>query len=196
MSYCPPSTPCKTPTAKRRNSLPNGEALGLRVEYGRLGEVQPMGSGGGCVQNLYRLSAHRTAQDDAKYFLAEFFKKILGRSTKNIQPCLKVLRQKRILETKLCIKISLCCILNYWKINTLLIAKRNSHARLLKTASCERVHTEFCTLWIWKNLEMVLMKYALIPHLQCFLWSHDDCRALTVQKWVSNRSLLVRSASS
>uniref|UniRef100_A0A3B5M8N5 PPM-type phosphatase domain-containing protein n=1 Tax=Xiphophorus couchianus TaxID=32473 RepID=A0A3B5M8N5_9TELE len=25
MSYCPPSTPSKTPTAKRRNSLPNGE---------------------------------------------------------------------------------------------------------------------------------------------------------------------------
>uniref|UniRef100_A0A3B4WZT7 Protein phosphatase 1H-like n=1 Tax=Seriola lalandi dorsalis TaxID=1841481 RepID=A0A3B4WZT7_SERLL len=28
MSYCPPSTPSKTPTAKRRNSLPNGEGLG------------------------------------------------------------------------------------------------------------------------------------------------------------------------
>lgn len=39
MSYCPPSTPSKTPTAKRRNSLPNGEGLGLRMEYGRLGEV-------------------------------------------------------------------------------------------------------------------------------------------------------------
>lgn len=40
MSYCPPSTPSKTPTAKRRNSLPNGEGLGLRVEYGRLAEVR------------------------------------------------------------------------------------------------------------------------------------------------------------
>lgn len=39
MSYCPPSTPSKTPTAKRRNSLPNGESLGLRMEHGRLGEV-------------------------------------------------------------------------------------------------------------------------------------------------------------
>ncbi|XP_060936589.1 protein phosphatase 1H-like [Limanda limanda] len=29
MSCCPPSTPNKTPTAKRRNSLPNGEGLGL-----------------------------------------------------------------------------------------------------------------------------------------------------------------------
>merc|ERR1719357_1740983 len=29
MSYCPPSTPSKTPTAKRRNSLPNGEGPGL-----------------------------------------------------------------------------------------------------------------------------------------------------------------------
>lgn len=40
MSYCPPSTPSKTPTAKRRNSLPNGEGLGLRMEHGRLGEVR------------------------------------------------------------------------------------------------------------------------------------------------------------
>lgn len=40
MSYCPPSTPSKTPTAKRRNSLPNGEGLGLRMEYGKLGEVR------------------------------------------------------------------------------------------------------------------------------------------------------------
>ena len=32
MSYCPPSTPSKTPTAKRRNSLPNGEGLGLQVD--------------------------------------------------------------------------------------------------------------------------------------------------------------------
>lgn len=39
MSYCPPSTPSKTPTAKRRNSLPNGEGLGLRMEHGMLGEV-------------------------------------------------------------------------------------------------------------------------------------------------------------
>lgn len=38
MSYCPPSTPSKTPTAKRRNSLPNGEGLGLRMEH-KLGEV-------------------------------------------------------------------------------------------------------------------------------------------------------------
>ncbi|KAM7367005.1 hypothetical protein PAMP_014934 [Pampus punctatissimus] len=38
MSYCPPSTPSKTPTAKRRNSLPNGESLGLRVEHSKLGE--------------------------------------------------------------------------------------------------------------------------------------------------------------
>lgn len=39
MSYCPPSTPSRTPTAKRRNSLPNGESLGLRVDFGKLGEV-------------------------------------------------------------------------------------------------------------------------------------------------------------
>uniref|UniRef100_A0A665WUQ3 Protein phosphatase 1H-like n=1 Tax=Echeneis naucrates TaxID=173247 RepID=A0A665WUQ3_ECHNA len=32
MSYCPPSTPSKTPTAKRRNSLPNGEGLGLHTD--------------------------------------------------------------------------------------------------------------------------------------------------------------------
>uniref|UniRef100_A0A669ESW2 Protein phosphatase 1H n=1 Tax=Oreochromis niloticus TaxID=8128 RepID=A0A669ESW2_ORENI len=38
MSYCPPSTPTKTPTAKRRNSLPNGEGLGLRMEHSTLGE--------------------------------------------------------------------------------------------------------------------------------------------------------------
>ncbi|KAE8281483.1 Protein phosphatase 1H [Larimichthys crocea] len=39
MSYCPPSTPSKTPTAKRRNSLPNGEGLGLHMEpYNKLGE--------------------------------------------------------------------------------------------------------------------------------------------------------------
>lgn len=38
MSYCPPSTPSKTPNAKRRNSLPNGE--GLRMEYGKMGEVR------------------------------------------------------------------------------------------------------------------------------------------------------------
>lgn len=38
MSYCPPSTPSRTPTAKRRNSLPNGESLALRMDYGRLGE--------------------------------------------------------------------------------------------------------------------------------------------------------------
>uniref|UniRef100_A0AAX7VI58 PPM-type phosphatase domain-containing protein n=1 Tax=Astatotilapia calliptera TaxID=8154 RepID=A0AAX7VI58_ASTCA len=38
MSYCPPSTPSKTPTAKRRNSLPNGEGLGLHMEHSRLGE--------------------------------------------------------------------------------------------------------------------------------------------------------------
>ncbi|GLD63143.1 protein phosphatase 1H-like protein [Lates japonicus] len=38
MSYCPPSTPSKTPTAKRRNSLPNGEGLGLRMEHSKLGE--------------------------------------------------------------------------------------------------------------------------------------------------------------
>lgn len=40
MSYCPPSTPTKTPTAKRRNSLPNGEGLGLRIEHSKLGEVR------------------------------------------------------------------------------------------------------------------------------------------------------------
>lgn len=40
MSYCPPSTPSKTPTAKRRNSLPNGEGLGFCMEHSRLGEVQ------------------------------------------------------------------------------------------------------------------------------------------------------------
>ncbi|XP_037098873.1 protein phosphatase 1H-like isoform X1 [Syngnathus acus] len=33
MSYCPPSTPSKTPTAKRRNSLPNGEGPGLYLEH-------------------------------------------------------------------------------------------------------------------------------------------------------------------
>ncbi|XP_061815788.1 protein phosphatase 1H-like [Nerophis lumbriciformis] len=38
MSYCPPSTPSRTPTAKRRNSLPNGEGPGLRLEHGKLGE--------------------------------------------------------------------------------------------------------------------------------------------------------------
>ncbi|XP_045927721.1 protein phosphatase 1H-like isoform X1 [Micropterus dolomieu] len=38
MSYCPASTPSKTPTAKRRNSLPNGEGLGLRMDHGKLGE--------------------------------------------------------------------------------------------------------------------------------------------------------------
>uniref|UniRef100_A0AAQ4RXD2 PPM-type phosphatase domain-containing protein n=1 Tax=Gasterosteus aculeatus aculeatus TaxID=481459 RepID=A0AAQ4RXD2_GASAC len=31
MSYCPPSTPSKTPTTMKRNSLPNGEGLGLRL---------------------------------------------------------------------------------------------------------------------------------------------------------------------
>uniref|UniRef100_A0A674P8J2 Protein phosphatase 1H-like n=1 Tax=Takifugu rubripes TaxID=31033 RepID=A0A674P8J2_TAKRU len=36
MSYCPPSTPSRTPSAKRRNSLPNGE--GLRLDYSKLGE--------------------------------------------------------------------------------------------------------------------------------------------------------------
>ncbi|TNM91229.1 hypothetical protein fugu_019609 [Takifugu bimaculatus] len=36
MSYCPPSTPSRTPGAKRRNSLPNGE--GLRLDYSKLGE--------------------------------------------------------------------------------------------------------------------------------------------------------------
>lgn len=40
MSYCPPSTPSKTPTAKRRNSLPNGEGLGLHMEPYKLGEVR------------------------------------------------------------------------------------------------------------------------------------------------------------
>lgn len=44
MSYCPPSTPSKTPTAKRRNSLPNGEGLGLRMEHGRMGEVRRDGN--------------------------------------------------------------------------------------------------------------------------------------------------------
>ena len=39
MSYCPP-TPSKTPAAKRRNSLPNGESLGLRIESSKLGEVR------------------------------------------------------------------------------------------------------------------------------------------------------------
>lgn len=39
MSYCPPSTPSRTPSAKRRNSLPNGEGLGLRLDYSKLGEV-------------------------------------------------------------------------------------------------------------------------------------------------------------
>ncbi|XP_061524509.1 protein phosphatase 1H-like [Phycodurus eques] len=34
VSCCPPSTPSKTPTAKRRNSLPNGE----RLEHSKLGE--------------------------------------------------------------------------------------------------------------------------------------------------------------
>ncbi|CAG5927694.1 unnamed protein product [Menidia menidia] len=38
MSYCPTSTPSRTPSTQRRNSLPNGETLGLRPEYGRLGE--------------------------------------------------------------------------------------------------------------------------------------------------------------
>ncbi|XP_061662885.1 protein phosphatase 1H-like [Syngnathoides biaculeatus] len=38
MSYCPPSTPSKTPAPKRRNSLPNGEGPGLRLEHGKLGE--------------------------------------------------------------------------------------------------------------------------------------------------------------
>lgn len=38
MSYCPPSTPSRTPSAKRRNSLPNGE--GLRLDYSKMGEVQ------------------------------------------------------------------------------------------------------------------------------------------------------------
>lgn len=40
MSYCPPSTPSRTPSAKRRNSLPNGEGLGLRLDYSKLGEVR------------------------------------------------------------------------------------------------------------------------------------------------------------
>ncbi|XP_034019715.1 protein phosphatase 1H-like [Thalassophryne amazonica] len=35
MSYCPTSMPNKTPTTKRRNSLPNGEGLGLRVEQSK-----------------------------------------------------------------------------------------------------------------------------------------------------------------
>ncbi|KAK5607104.1 Protein phosphatase 1H [Crenichthys baileyi] len=38
MSYCPPSTPSKNSTDKRRNSLPNGEALGLRPEHIMMGE--------------------------------------------------------------------------------------------------------------------------------------------------------------
>ncbi|XP_077566087.1 protein phosphatase 1H-like [Stigmatopora nigra] len=38
MSYCPPSTPSKTPTAKRRNSLPNGEGPGLCLDQNKLGE--------------------------------------------------------------------------------------------------------------------------------------------------------------
>lgn len=41
MSYCPPSTPSRTPSAKRRNSLPNGEGVGLRLDYSKLGEVHP-----------------------------------------------------------------------------------------------------------------------------------------------------------
>ncbi|XP_051911294.1 protein phosphatase 1H-like [Hippocampus zosterae] len=36
ISYFPPPTPSKTPTAKRRNSLPNGD--GLRLEQSKLGE--------------------------------------------------------------------------------------------------------------------------------------------------------------
>ncbi|CAF96185.1 unnamed protein product, partial [Tetraodon nigroviridis] len=38
MSYCPPSTPSRTPSAKRRSSLPNGEGPGLRLDYSKLGE--------------------------------------------------------------------------------------------------------------------------------------------------------------
>lgn len=41
ISYCPPPTPSKTPTAMRRNSLPNGEGPGLRLEHSKLGEVWP-----------------------------------------------------------------------------------------------------------------------------------------------------------
>ncbi|CAF87702.1 unnamed protein product, partial [Tetraodon nigroviridis] len=39
MSYSPPSTPSRTPSAKRRSSLPNGEGPGLRLDYSKLGEV-------------------------------------------------------------------------------------------------------------------------------------------------------------
>lgn len=50
MSYCPPSTPSKTPTAKRRNSLPNGEGLGLRIEHSKLGEVHKKYTNTHCIE--------------------------------------------------------------------------------------------------------------------------------------------------